>query len=203
MDEGFNFKNTHYDYSKTATGPGHASIYTGTTPRYHGIIGNNWYSREVNKSIYCAEDISVGPVNGSRYEGMRSPKNLLATTLTDELKLSTQGQAKVIGISIKDRGAIMPSGHYTNGAYWYSSSVGAFMTSTFYKEKLPKWVISFNKKELPKEYAKMKWETMIPLTQMTLSDDDDVNYERSIDQNNGPKFIYDLSKLIFSRYSFI
>ena len=195
MDQGYNFKNTHYNYSNTATGPGHASIYTGSTPRYHGIIGNDWYSNDKGKSVYCAEDLSVTAVGGGAKEGNRSPDHLLATTITDELKICTRDQAKVIGISIKDRGAIMPAGHYPDGAYWYSKDTEGFMTSSYYQQDLPDWVAQFNVKKLPESYSQLEWSTDLPIDEMTQSDDDHAEYEFSIASNGNPTFAYDMDSL--------
>ena len=97
MSQGHTFSNTHYNYLPTYTAPGHASIYTGTTPAIHGIVGNEWFSRKNGKERYCTDDDSVQTLgNGSVEEGKMSPKNLLSTTITDELRLSTNFNGKVI-----------------------------------------------------------------------------------------------------------
>ena len=118
MKEGYNVKNTHFNYIPTATGPGHTSIYTGTTPENHGIVSNSWYSRILEREIYCAEDSTVflvdnfGIQKDKKFKSFsRSPKNAITTTITDELKLYTNQRSKVIGVSLKDRGAIFPAGH--------------------------------------------------------------------------------------------
>jgi hypothetical protein len=144
INEGFEARNNHYNYIPTYTAPGHASIYTGTTPRYHGIIANNWYSRAKERSVYCVADDHVKAVGGTERSGYISPKNLIANTITDELKLSTNFRAKVIGMSIKDRGAVLPAGHTPDGAYWFDARTGEFMTSNFYMDELPDWVQDFN-----------------------------------------------------------
>ena len=139
MKDGYTFHNMHYNYMPTYTAPGHASIYTGTTPSMHGIVSNEWYSRTLGREMYCTDDASVKSLGESaKGEGEMSPKNLQATTITDELRLSTNFKGKVIGISIKDRGAILPAGHFANWAFWYSKT-GNFISSTFYGEKLPDW----------------------------------------------------------------
>lgn len=124
----------------TNTGPGHASIYTGTTPAHHGIVSNSWYNRGMGKSLYCAEDSTVQAVGGSIRNGLISPANLYSSTITDEIKWATQKQAKVIAMSIKDRGAALPGGHLSDGSYWYDSATGNMMTSTYYMSELPEWV---------------------------------------------------------------
>jgi len=144
MDNGYVFQNVHYNYLPTYTAPGHASIYTGTTPATHGIVGNEWFSRKTGKEMYCTDDASVTLLgDGAKGEGEMSPKNLLSTTITDELRLSTNFKGKVIGMSLKDRGAILPAGHFANWAFWYSKT-GAFISSTFYGAALPSWVTEFN-----------------------------------------------------------
>jgi predicted AlkP superfamily pyrophosphatase or phosphodiesterase len=123
INEGFTFYNMHYNYMPTYTAPGHASIYTGTTPSMHGIVSNEWFSRSVGKEVYCTDDALVKTLgDGSKEEGEMSPKNLQTTTITDELRLSTNLKGKVIGISMKDRGAILPAGHFANWAFWYSKT---------------------------------------------------------------------------------
>ena len=120
---GYNLKNTHFNYLPTATGPGHTSIYTGTTPADHGIISNNWYSRALKRVQDCVEDNSVfdvdNPVSPQK-EGekrtSKSPQKLMTTTVTDELKLFTSGRSKVIGLSIKDRASVLPAGHLADAA---------------------------------------------------------------------------------------
>jgi predicted AlkP superfamily pyrophosphatase or phosphodiesterase len=90
MSKGYVFQNTHYNYVPTYTAPGHASIYTGTTPATHGIVGNEWFSRKLGKEMYCTDDASVQTLGeGTKEEGAMSPKNLLSTTITDELRLVT------------------------------------------------------------------------------------------------------------------
>lgn len=115
MNEGCTFYNMHYNFLPTYTAPGHATIYTGTTPSMHGIVSNEWFSRKEGKEVYCTDDAAVKTIgNGSKDEGEMSPRNLQTTTITDELRLSTNFKGKVIGISIKDRGAILPAGHFAN-----------------------------------------------------------------------------------------
>ena len=133
MNEGFNCKNNHYNYVPTYTGPGHASVYTGTTPKYHGIISNQWYDKESKKEVYCASDTLVNSVGSKSNDDKMSPRRLLTTTIADENRLFTQLKGKSIGISIKDRGAILPVGHSANAAYWFhGSKIGKWVTSSYY-----------------------------------------------------------------------
>ncbi|WKN33076.1 alkaline phosphatase family protein [Porifericola rhodea] len=194
MNRGFMARNGHYNYIPTYTGPGHASVYTGTTPATHGVIANDWYSRELKRTVYCAEDTSVSAVGGSEKAGKISPKNMLSTTITDQLKMSTQGRSKVIGISIKDRGSALPAGHMADAAYWYDGSTGEMMTSTYYMETLPEWVQDFNRQQLPKEYLSQKWNTLLPIEEYTASTSDDNPYEVVFNGKDTPTFPYDLKK---------
>lgn len=188
MNEGFSCENAHYNYVPTTTAPGHASIYTGATPAIHGIIGNDWPVRNSRKAMYCAGDDSVKSVGGNELAGKMSPRNLIANTVTDELRLFFYDRSKVIGISIKDRGAIMPAGHHPNGAYWFDSQTGNFMTSTYYMNELPGWVTDFNNKQWPKELNKLGWNTLRPIEQYTESETDLNPYEGKITGEKEPVF---------------
>ncbi|MBL3656776.1 alkaline phosphatase PafA [Fulvivirga sediminis] len=176
INEGFMFKNAHFNYVPTYTGPGHTSVYTGSTPAIHGIIANDWYAKELKHHIYCASDSTEQTVGSSSSKGEMSPRNLLTTTITDELKLATQKRAKTIGISMKDRGAIFPAGHLGE-AYWYDTKTGNFITSTYYKNQLPKWLDDFNDEKLAKKYLSGKWEPINKISSYTASGSDDNNYE--------------------------
>ena len=105
LDSGFHYSNTHYNYIPTYTGPGHASISTGTTPKYHGIVANDWLDTRSNYEMYCVEDTTVRPVGTVEYSSRRSPKNLRTLTFSDGIKLHTNGRGKSFGVSIKDREA--------------------------------------------------------------------------------------------------
>lgn len=193
MNEGFMARNAHYNYIPTYTGPGHASVYTGATPATHGIIANDWYSRDLKRTVYCAEDTTVTAVGGSEKAGQISPDNLLSTTITDQLKMATQGRSKVIGISIKDRGSALPAGHRADGAYWYDGSTGEMMTSTFYMNELPDWVEEFNAQKLPAQYLSQTWSPLLPIEQYTASAEDASDYEVGFaDQDEFP---YDLGAI--------
>ena len=194
MNKGFVFQNTHYNYMPTYTAPGHASIYTGTTPATHGIVGNEWFSRKLGKEMYCTDDASVKTLgDGTKAEGEMSPKNLLTTTITDELKLATNFKGKVIGMSLKDRGAILPAGHFANWAFWYSKT-GAFISSTFYGSELPNWVTEFNNEKHYLPYINKGWDLLKPIATYNESLADDNIYEGKL---NGakPVFPYNLKEM--------
>jgi len=194
MNEGFMLKNAHYNYVPTETGPGHASIYTGTTPSIHGIVGNDWYDRTSKTNVNCVSDENQKTV-GAEAGGAVSPWRMLSTTITDELKLSTQQRAKVVGVSIKDRGAALPAGHTPDGAYWYDGRNGNMITSTYYKQKLPDWVTKFNGQKLADKYLNQEWNTLLPVNQYVESAPDDSPYEGRWKGKNKPVFPYNLVEL--------
>lgn len=195
MNEGFMMKNGHYNYIPTYTGPGHASVYTGATPASHGIIANDWYVRKLGRTVYCAEDSTVSAVGGSEKAGRISPRNMLTTTITDELQFATNKRSKVVGIALKDRGAALPAGHLGD-AYWYDGSTGEFMNSTYYGESLPSWVSSFNSRKLPQKYLNQTWETLYPIHSYTQSVDDDNEFESPPIGKEAPVFPYVLPELM-------
>lgn len=143
MNEGFNCENTMINYLPSFTAVGHASAYTGTVPSVHGIAGNSFF--ENGKRVYCCEDNAVSGVGTDNEAGRRSPRNMLATTIGDELKVATSFASKVVGVALKDRAAILPAGHSADGAYWMDFDKGTFITSTYYMQELPKWVADYNK----------------------------------------------------------
>jgi len=194
LKKGFAFQNMQYNYMPTYTAPGHASIYTGTTPAIHGIVGNEWFSRALGKDMYCTDDAAVQTLgDGTPEEGAMSPKNLLTTTITDELRLATNFKGKVIGMSLKDRGAILPAGHFANWAFWYSKT-GSFISSTFYGNQLPDWVTQFNSEKQYMNYINQGWDLLKPVDTYNESLADDNSYEGKL---NGakPVFPYDLKAM--------
>lgn len=193
MNEGFNAKNTHFSYVPTYTAPGHATIFTGTTPANHGIISNNWYDKEINKVVYCVADEDMTSIGVDGEDGKMSPHRMLTTTLTDQNRLHTQFRGKTVGISLKDRGAILPAGHTANQAYWFSGgNNGKFISSSFYMEKLPKWVKDFNK--TTDKYLKI-WSTLKPIETYIESGSDLNTYEKGFTGKTNATFPYDLKSL--------
>ncbi|PXX26039.1 alkaline phosphatase PafA [Arenibacter sp. ARW7G5Y1] len=195
MNDGFVCRNTHYNYIPTKTAPGHASVYTGTTPKYHGIIANEWYDRTLKKEINNVDDYSTQTIGGEGSSGQRSPQKMLSTTITDELQLSNDGKSKVISISLKDRGAILPGGHMSDGSYWYDAQTGNFISSTYYKQELPAWVEKFNKKGYVKSLLKNGWKTIRPIGSYTESTIDEQAYEKVFHHKNNASFPYEFRKL--------
>ena len=193
IDDGFLFRNAHYDYMPTKTGPGHASIYTGTTPARHGIIGNDWYAPSINKKINCVYD-STASVVGGVSNGEVSPRNVKATTITDELMLFYNFNAKVVGISLKDRGSVIPSGHNPTGAYWYDLKSGKMITSTYYRNELPLWVKKYNERNRPSAFLSEKWKLLKDEKVYNESIEDENPYEEELRKGMGVSFPHDLSK---------
>ncbi|MEN9686733.1 MAG: hypothetical protein RLZZ28_2519 [Bacteroidota bacterium] len=162
LNQGFSCENTLIPYAPTLTACGHTCVYTGSVPAIHGITGNDWWDYEKNKLVYCTEDNGVSSVGSTDELGKMSPKNLLVTTIGDELRLATNFKSKVVGIAIKDRGAILPAGHSANAAYWYDNKTGDWISSTYYANELPQWVKEFNGRKLVDKYYAQDWNTLYP-----------------------------------------
>ena len=193
MNEGFNCRNNHYDYAPTVTAAGHAAIFTGSIPAVNGMIGNEWFNQKTGKSVYCVEDTSVRTVGSDSKAGLMSPKNLLVSTITDQLKIANNFQSKTIGIALKDRGSILPAGHTANAAYWFDSKNGAWITSTFYMKDLPQWVKDFNGLKMPQKYMAEGWKTLLPIEQYTESTGDNQVYEAKLSGEKTPTFPHELA----------
>ncbi|MCH2231017.1 MAG: alkaline phosphatase family protein [Crocinitomicaceae bacterium] len=194
LGKGTNCRNTQYDYIPTYTGPGHASIYTGTTPSNHGIVANDWYDRSTKGNINCVDDSSVASIGTVSNYGMFSPRNLKANTITDQLKM-TYPNAKVISMSIKNRGAILPGGHLSDGSYWYDYATGKFVTSSFYKSELPNWVDEFNDEGYVDKALKQEWNTMLDINAYAESGPDNSPYEHLLPGKVTPTFPYNLKEM--------
>ncbi|MFD2552596.1 alkaline phosphatase PafA [Bizionia sediminis] len=195
MRDGFNFKNNHFNYIPTYTGPGHASVFTGTTPKYHGIIANNWYDKETKERVYCAGDDTYEPLGTTDKAGQMSPHRMQTTSFADENRLFTQMKGKTIGIALKDRGAILPAGHTANGAYWFhGENEGVWISSTFYGTALPQWVSDFNASNTTASYLR-EWHTLYPIETYTESGPDLNTFEGGFKGKSTPTFPYDLAAL--------
>jgi len=202
IGQGFMLKNGHYNYVPTYTGPGHASVYTGSTPAIHGVISNDWYDKTIKKAVNCVGDDRQKPVGSEGGNGDVSPWRLLSTTISDELELATQRRAKTIGISMKDRGAVLPAGHTPDGAYWFDGTTGKFITSTYYKQALPTWLDKFNAQNLAEKYLSQEWKTTFPIEQYKESGPDDNAYETKAKGKEKPTFPYNLKELRATNGSF-
>ncbi|WAC10063.1 alkaline phosphatase PafA [Dyadobacter pollutisoli] len=194
MNDGFNCRNNHYHYALTVTAAGHSAVYTGALPAVNGIVGNDWYDRIAGKNVYCTDDSTVATVGSSNVTvGKMSPRNLLASTVTDQLRVATNFRSKTVGVAIKDRASILPAGHAANGAYWFDSKTGNFVTSTYYMQSLPTWVSDYNNKKMPAAFMGKGWNTLLPIDQYTQSTPDDVTWEGKLPADKKPVFPHDIT----------
>jgi hypothetical protein len=156
LDHGAYFSNCSYNYANTRTAPGHATLFTGAYSNGHGITANEWWDPKRKRMVTSVEDDATKLVGTEGNKAGASPHNLRADTLGDELKLATQGKARVFGISLKDRAAVLPAGFAGDAAYWIDPQSGAWVTSTYYRNELPRWVQDFNSTRPPK-YWDREW----------------------------------------------
>jgi predicted AlkP superfamily pyrophosphatase or phosphodiesterase len=203
INDGFSAENTFIPYTPTYTAVGHSSIYTGSVPAITGIVGNDWYDPQLKRGVYCTEDTSVVSVGSTTRAGMMSPKNLLSSTITDELRLATNFRGKVIGISLKDRGSILPAGHTPNGAYWYDGQTGDWITSTYYMSQLPSWVQDYNKLKMANKYYDQNWNTLYPIESYVQSTADNKDYEGKTRGEQTPTFPHPLKLYAGKNYDMI
>ncbi len=177
INEGFSCENTFINYLPSYTAVGHTTIYTGTVPAFSGITGNDWIDQLTGKSLYCTTDTTVGCVGSESNDGKMSPRNLLTSTVTDELRLATNFRSRVVGVSLKDRASILPAGHLANAAFWFDDANGRFITSTYYMKELPSWVKSFNDRDPVSQLIRNGWKTLYPINTYIQSESDDQTYE--------------------------
>jgi predicted AlkP superfamily pyrophosphatase or phosphodiesterase len=195
MTDGFFCKNNYLNYVPTNTGPGHAAIYTGTTPSNHGIMSNSWYDAMAGEAVYCVYDPSVEPIGTGSKTERKSPKKLLVNTIGDVNRQETAMKGKTISISIKDRAAVISGGHNANAAYWFKGKKqGHWISSSYYLKKLPKWVHSFNESKQLDDYM-VAWTTLFDIDTYTQSGPDDRPFERGFKGKETPTFPYDLAAL--------
>jgi predicted AlkP superfamily pyrophosphatase or phosphodiesterase len=193
LNEGFSCENTYINYLPSFTAVGHTCIFTGSVPSITGISGNDWTEQLTGARVYCTDDSTVQPVGvSSSLDGKMSPRNLLVTTITDELRMATQLQSRVVGVSLKDRAAILPAGHTANAAFWMDDETGNFISSTYYMNKLPEEVIKFNKGKNIDKYLQQGWNTLYPLNTYIASDSDNKSYEGKFPGESMPVFPHDI-----------
>ena len=155
LTKGAVFTNAHYEHMPTVTAVGHSITLSGAMPALSGIVGNEWYDRTTGKQVTSVSDSEYTTLGAPSREAA-SPKRLLVSTVGDELKMSGKG-SKVIGVSMKDRSAILPAGHMADAAYWWDAATGNFVTSTYYVKALPPWVEAYNKERSVDRFAGQKW----------------------------------------------
>ncbi|MDP4285243.1 MAG: alkaline phosphatase family protein [Bacteroidota bacterium] len=201
INDGFSCDHTLIPFVPTYTGPGHTCIYTGSIPSIHGIVANDWYDSNTKKNVYCTDDSTVNTIGSESDEGKMSPRNLLVTTIGDELRLSTNFRSKVIGISLKDRASILPAGHSANAAYWFDGKEGKWISSSYYQNQLPDWVVKQNEKGFPDIAMSKDWNTLLPINKYVQSTSDDEKYEDHISGDKTVTFPHHLSQITKGRYS--
>lgn len=165
MNQGALFTNANFSFVPTFTACGHAAIFSGSVPAQNGIVGNNWFDREAGKVRVMVSDDMARQVTGKGAEGetgVASPRALIGTTIGDQMRLATNLRSKVVAVSFKDRSAVLPGGQRPNGAFWFSESIGEFVSSDYYSRELPQWVRKFNTTTRPDKYFGAKWERLLP-----------------------------------------
>ncbi|HKS29532.1 MAG TPA: alkaline phosphatase family protein [Pyrinomonadaceae bacterium] len=162
MQEGAFWTGANYDHTPTYTAPGHATMMTGAWPSETGIIANDWPDLEKGRNITSVEDEQSRLLGGLPEEKASSPHRLMASTIGDELRMATNERSKVIGISIKDRSAILPAGRHANAAYWFSTTSGRMVTSSYYLKQMPQWVTAFNETRPADKFFGARWERLLP-----------------------------------------
>jgi hypothetical protein len=183
---GVNYLDANHPHANTETIVGHATLATGATPAMHGMIGNAWFDREKNRAIYNIEDArypllsldadvnqktELDPTQRKARSSGRSPSNMLVSTFSDELMSLSQNQAKVFGVSVKDRGAVSMAGH-AGKAFWFSKKTASFVSSEYYYDKYPQWVVDWNAEKYAADYFETSWSLMLPQEQYLFGDKD-------------------------------
>jgi len=191
INKGTVYMDAQHDHANQETIVGHATLATGAYPADHGMIGNLWLDREKNKLVYNIEDdrykllskdagvnrdSEVDPTQKAASSDGRSPAAILVSTFSDELASFTAGNAKVFGVSVKDRGAVPMAGH-AGKAFWFSKATGDFVTSTYYYDKYPQWVNEWNSKKLAASYAGKSWTLLNDPSTYLFKDADDQEWE--------------------------
>jgi predicted AlkP superfamily pyrophosphatase or phosphodiesterase len=193
VNEGANCRNANYTHFFTQTGVNYACLVAGTTPSYHGIVADEWYVPLKNQVVNCVDDDKEKSVGGSYESGRLSPKNILTTTIGDEIRLSTFMQSKVISISLDGKTSVIAGGHTANAAYWFDGETGNWVSGSYYMNNLPVWVNDFNTKKFPDMYMSRRWETKLPIEQYTQCLTDDNPYEIGImGKRTFPYALYEL-----------
>lgn len=197
LNEGTSYQNATYRYMLTQSAPGHATISTGAEPAVHGITSDNWYLSLKDELIYCTKDMEVNPVGGSYESGLQSPINLLASTFSDELKMASNGESKVYAVGLKDNSAILSAGHAADAAFWYDIVTGSWMSSTYYTDTLPGWVLDFNASGYVDSYLNGEWTLSHDIKDYASCVSDSNQYEIGFDKVTW--FPYNLKKLSTSK----
>lgn len=194
MDEGFSCMDHHYSFAPTFTGPGHAAVYTGTTPQVNGIIANDWYDKFNDEMVYCAGDSNVTGVGTESKGGKMSPHRMISNSMCDQVRLHTNWRGKTFGISLKDRGSILPVGHGGNAAYWMVD--GDWISSSWYLESLPDYVQQWNESDAVEQLIDGGWSLLKDPSVYDESAPDNNPWEGKPTGKTSPTFPYDLAALL-------
>jgi predicted AlkP superfamily pyrophosphatase or phosphodiesterase len=182
MDHGAHYAAAHFSHGITETAPGHATLFTGANPREHGIIGNEWFDPASGRKVYNCEDERHWILGEARSSGGgTSPRNLLCSTIGDELVLAGGGRSRTFAVSVKDRGAILPAGHLGK-AFWFSKNAGEFVTSSYYyatQEAAPAWLAEWNALRVADVQREGSWELARPRETYVFADQDDRECEKA------------------------
>lgn len=200
LQKGYSFDNTFIPFTPAVTATGHSCLYTGSVPAFHGIVGNDWLDKDTGLPMYCAQDNSVKTVGSWSAQGQMSPRNLLSTTIGDELRLATNFRSRVFGIAIKDRGGIFSAGHSANAAYWFDDSTGNWISSTYYMNELPKWVISYNSRKKADSLMRTDWNLLYNRSAYTQSTIDDKLFEKPLVNETNRTFPHSYKNIIGKNY---
>ncbi len=190
LNNGLHYANAHHRHANNETIVGHTTLSTGTDPGIHGMVANLWFDRDSGTTFYNVQDpdyplvgaagidesTEIDPTQRAATTDGRSPRNILTSTIGDEIKLHYGPEVKVFGVSVKDRGAISFAGH-SGQAYWFSKSEGRFVTSTFYREDYPAWMSAWAEKGVVESYANTDWTLMLPPETYSFADRDDQAWE--------------------------
>ncbi len=195
LSDGFSCENTFINYLPSYTAVGHTVIFSGSIPAISGIVGNDWVDQQTGKQWYCTDDSTVQTVGASGNAGKMSPNNMLVSTISDELRIATNFQSRVVGVSLKDRAAILPAGHTANGAFWFDDASGSFITSTYYMKDLPDWAKKFNAANEPARLLDKGWNTLYPLNTYIQSTADDVPWEGKFRGESAPVFPHNMKSI--------
>jgi Type I phosphodiesterase / nucleotide pyrophosphatase len=196
LNGGFTCENTMINYLPSVTAVGHTVVFTGSIPAITGITGNEWMDQLTGRTVYCTSDSTVQGVGGiSQTDGRMSPRNMLVTTVTDELRIATNFESKVVGVSLKDRASILPAGHAANAAFWLEDASGNFITSTYYMNQLPDWATRFNNRKVIDSLISKGWNTLYPINTYRQSDPDNVAYEGKFNGEQQPVFPHNIKEV--------
>lgn len=176
LTDGAVFMDAHYKYASTFTAPGHAAQLTGTYSYRNGIVSNRMYQRSTGENVEPVKDTTTQLVGAKRKATGSSPRLLIGSTVGDELRLATNNHGKVVTLALKDRASVLLGGH-SGKAYWFDSTSGRFVTSTYYHDKAPKWLCDFNDQAHPDQSFGTQWKRFGPESAYTLATIDDAPFE--------------------------